>query len=135
MLSAIPLMIVPFILYNLAMFGLMGDGGIMALGGEILALSMLSGARWSLSLGDLFILIALALLFVEILKSTMHGTSALINHMLSMLVFIAFLIEFLLVGAAATQIFFILMVIAFIDVVAGFTVSIRTASRDVSIGL
>ena len=55
--------------------------------------------------------------------------------MLSMLVFIAFLVEFLLVRGAATQTFFILMTIAFIDVVGGFAVSIRSAGRDVSIGL
>ena len=44
-------------------------------------------------------------------------------------------IEFLLVANAATDIFFILMAIAFIDVIAGFSVSIRSAGRDVSIGL
>lgn len=135
MLAAFPLMIVPFVLYNIAMLGLMGQGGIAALGGNVLSLSMLSGAEWALSLGDLFILIALALLFFEILKATLHGQGTLINHMLSMLVFVAFLVEFLLVRDAATQIFFILMVIAFIDVVGGFTVSIKSASRDVSIGL
>jgi hypothetical protein len=32
-------------------------------------------------------------------------------------------------------VFFILMVIAFVDVIAGFSVSIRSAGRDVSIGL
>ncbi len=102
MLAAIPLMIIPFVLYNLAMLGLFGQGGIPALDGEVFALSMLSGARWTLSLGDLFILISLMLLFFEIIKSAWRGNSALINHMLSMLVFIAFLVEFLLVRDAAT---------------------------------
>lgn len=135
MLAAIPLMIIPFVLYNLAMLGLFGQGGIPALDGEVFALSMLSGARWTLSLGDLFILISLMLLFFEIIKSAWRGNSALINHMLSMLVFIAFLVEFLLVRDAATHIFFILMVVAFIDVISGFTISIKAANRDVSIGL
>lgn len=135
MIAAFPLMLVPFVLYNLAMMGLFGQGGIAALDGEILSLSMLSGAVWTLSMGDLFILVALAVLFVEILKATRHGSGSLINHMLSMLVFVAFLIEFLLLQGAATQIFFILMIITFIDVVGGFAVSIRTAGRDVSIGL
>jgi hypothetical protein len=52
-----------------------------------------------------------------------------------MLVFIAFLVEFLLVQDAATQVFFIMMIIALIDVIGGFAVSIRSAGRDVSIGL
>ncbi|MCM2477145.1 hypothetical protein HGO38_27205 [Rhizobium sp. CG5] len=135
MIAAFPLMIVPFVLYNLAMMGLFGQGGIAVLDSEILSLAMLSGAIWTLSMGDLFILVALAILFVEILKSTRHGSGSLVNHMLSMLVFIAFLVEFLLLQGAATQIFFILMIITFIDVVGGFAVSIRTAGRDVSIGL
>lgn len=135
MVAAFPLMILPFILYNLVMLGAFGGDGASTFAQVILSLSMLSGALWTLSLGDLFILIALALLFVEILKATRTGSGSLLNHMLSMLVFVAYLVEFLLVRGAATQIFFILMVIAFIDVVAGFAVSIRSAGRDVSIGL
>ncbi|MFP3545097.1 hypothetical protein SB748_16630 [Rhizobium sp. SIMBA_035] len=135
MLGAMPLMIIPFILYNMAMLGLMGSGGIPALQHDIIVLSMISGAIWSMSLGDLFIVIALVVLFFEILKATRNGSGSLINHMLSMLVFIAFLVEFLLVQDAATQVFFILMTIALIDVIGGFAVSIRTAGRDVSIGL
>ncbi|MGH6808137.1 MAG: hypothetical protein ACREEJ_15045, partial [Ensifer adhaerens] len=69
------------------------------------------------------------------LKATRTGTRALMDHLLSMVLFIAFLVEFLLVAPAATQIFFILMTISFIDVIAGFSVSMRSAGRDVSIGL
>ncbi|KAA0698995.1 hypothetical protein DTW90_13740 [Neorhizobium sp. P12A] len=134
MLAAFPLLIIPFILYNIAMVGPMA-GGVDALNDTVISLSMLSGATWTLSLGDLFIVIALALLFFEILKATRNGSGSLINHMLSMLVFIAFLVEFLLIQKAATQTFFILMTVAFLDVIGGFTISIRTAGRDVSIGL
>ncbi|ABC92760.1 hypothetical conserved protein [Rhizobium etli CFN 42] len=135
MIAAMPLMIIPFILYNLAMLGLMGGGGIAALQHNIIVLSMLSGATWSMALGDLLIVVALIVLFFEILKATRTGSGNLLNHILSMLVFIAFLVEFLLVQGAATQVFFILMTIALIDVIGGFAVSIRSAGRDVSIGL
>ena len=135
MIAAFPLMILPFILYNATMIGAMGAGGIAGLEQDVISLSMLSGAVWSMGLGDLFIIVALGVLFVEILKATRNGSGSLLNHMLSMLVFIAFLVEFLLVRDAATQIFFILMTITFIDVIGGFAVSIRSAGRDVSIGL
>ncbi|WP_064696641.1 hypothetical protein [Rhizobium aegyptiacum] len=135
MIAAMPLMIIPFILYNLAMLGLMGGGGIAALQHNIIVLSMLSGATWSMALGDLFIVVALVVLFFEILKATRTGSGNLVNHILSMLIFIAFLVEFLLVQGAATQVFFILLTIALIDVIGGFAVSIRSAGRDVSIGL
>lgn len=134
MLAAIPLMIVPLIAYNLVLIGLLG-GGVSALGSTITSLSMMSGATWTMSLGDLLIVVSLVLLFIEVLKATRTGSWSVIDHMLSMFVFVAFLVEFLLVRDAATQVFFILMVIAFIDVIAGFSVSIRSAGRDVSIGL
>ncbi|OJT97648.1 MAG: hypothetical protein BGN83_19070 [Rhizobium sp. 63-7] len=135
MIAAVPLMIVPLVLYNLAMAGLMGSGGLASLDTVVLSLSMLSGAQWTMSLGDLMIVVGLIMLFFEILKATRHNSGSLINHMLSLVVFVAFLIEFLLVSGAATQIFFILMTIAFVDVIGGFAVSIRSAGRDVSIGL
>jgi hypothetical protein len=134
MLAAIPLMIVPLIGYNLVMIGLLG-GGIAELQTTIFSTSMMSGATWTMSIGDLLIVVALVLLFIEVLKATRTGPWSVIDHMLSMFVFVAFLVEFLLVRDAATQVFFILMVIAFIDVIAGFSVSIRSAGRDVSIGL
>jgi len=134
MLAAIPLMIVPLIAYNLVLIGLIG-GGVAGLGSTITSLSMMSGATWTMSLGDLLIVVSLVLLFIEVLKATRTGSWSVIDHMLSMFVFVAFLVEFLLVRDAATQVFFILMVIAFIDVIAGFSVSIRSAGRDVSIGL
>ncbi|MCF3641183.1 hypothetical protein LXM94_14500 [Rhizobium sp. TRM95111] len=135
MLLAIPLLILPFAIYNLALTGLLGGGGVAVLETDVMALSMLSGSTWTMSFGDLLIVIALALLFLEIIKATRPGSRALLDHMLSLVLFVVFLVEFLLVPGAATQIFFILMTICFIDVVAGFAVSIRTASRDLSIGL
>lgn len=134
MLAAIPLMIVPLALYNLVMLGAWG-GGVPGLGGTLASFEMMSGATWTMNLGDLLIVIALALLFIEVLKATRTGAWSVIDHLLSMFVFVAFLVEFLLVRDAATQVFFTLMAIAFIDVVAGFSVAIRSAGRDVSIGL
>ena len=135
MLAALPLMIIPFVLYNLAMLGTMGGGGVASLENVVISLRMLSGAEWTMTLGDVLIVVALLFLFVEILKASRNGRGSLLNHMLSMLVFVACLVEFLLVRNAATQIFFILMIIAFIDVIGGFAVAIRSAGRDVSIGL
>ena len=113
----------------------MGGGGVAGLGSLVISLQMLSGADWTMTVADLLIVIALVFLFVEILKASRNGRGSLLNHMLSMLVFIAYLVEFLLVRDAATQTFFILMTITLVDVVGGFAVAIRSAGRDVSIGL
>lgn len=134
-MAAIPLMLIPFILYNIAMFGAFGGGGIEGLKATVTSVNMMSGATWTMSLGDLFIVISLVILFFEIFKATRRSSVALLDHLFSMALFVVFLVEFLLVQGAATQIFFILMLVSLVDVIAGFTVSIKSASRDVAIGL
>jgi hypothetical protein len=131
MFAHIPLMIVPFIVYNLGLAGLFGDFGD-PWQAEIFSLTMLSGGMWAMSLADLLVLSALALLFVEIVKATRTSNASLVDHLLSTFVFVAFLVEFLLVRQAASSLFFILMGIALVDVLAGFAVSLRAASRDVN---
>ncbi|MCF6322686.1 MAG: hypothetical protein L3J32_13100 [Rhizobiaceae bacterium] len=134
MLTNVPLLIVPFIVYNVVGLGLLGDGSSDPWAAEVMSLSMISGAVWSMTLGDLMITLGLFLLFFEIIKATRVGASSIVDHLLSTFVLIAFLVEFLIVGFAAHAVFFILMVIALVDVVAGFSISIRSATRDVAIG-
>jgi hypothetical protein len=126
-----PLLIVPFVIYNVVVFLFMGGNGA-GWSGALFSIPMVSGAGWAMTSGDLLLIGGLACLFFEVLKSTNTGRSSVVEHMLSTLVFVAFLVEFLLVGAAASSVFFILMIMALFDVVAGFTVSITSAGRDVT---
>ena len=133
MLSSVPLLVVSFILYNLGLAGLLGDGP----SGdpwqtELFSFRMMSGGVFSMTTGILMIVIALLLFFVEIVKSTRTSNASVVDHLLSTFVFVAFLVEFLLVRGAAHSVFFILMVIALFDVLAGFSISLRAAGRDVS---
>ncbi|MCX8567457.1 MULTISPECIES: hypothetical protein [Hyphomicrobiales] len=135
MLAGIPLLIVPFILYNAGLAGLFGSGPA----GDpwqttVVSLGMMSGGVFTLTLGDLLIVVALLLFFVEIVKATRTGSASVIDHLLSTFVFVAFLVEFLLMRGATSSVFFILVVIALLDVLAGFSVSIRSANRDVTFG-
>jgi hypothetical protein len=50
-----------------------------------------------------------------------------------MALFIAMLVEFLLVQRAATSTFFLLMAIALVDVLAGFIVGMRSAQRQIEV--
>lgn len=131
MLGTLPLMIIPFILYNLGLIGLYGGGGD-PWRQEMFSLSMMSGGTWSMTLADLMIVIALVLLFVEIMKATRTSNASVVDHLLTTFVFVAFLVEFLLVRGAAHSLFFLLMVITLVDLIAGFSVSLRAASRDVN---
>ncbi|NUS70222.1 MAG: hypothetical protein HOQ41_17880, partial [Ensifer adhaerens] len=49
MLAAIPLLILPFAIYNLAMIGMFG--GLAGLNADMVSLSMLSGATWTMRFG------------------------------------------------------------------------------------
>ena len=131
LIASLPLTLFPLIVYNLLAFA--GGGGV-TYQSEIFAVSMVSGAIFAMTFSDLLVASALVLLFFEILKATRIGRSALIDHILSVLVFIAYLVEFLIVPQAATSLFFILLVIAMVDVIAGFSISITGARRDVTFG-
>lgn len=95
---------------------------------------MLSGAVWTFTLGDLLIAGTLFLLFIEILKATRTSGNSLVDHALSTIVFIVCIIEFLIVPEAATSLFFFITLITLIDVIAGFSVTIRAARRDFAVG-
>lgn len=133
MLGMVPLLIIPFLIYNLGLAGLFGAGDD-PFSEEVFSLTMMSGGIWAMSFGDLLVVIALVLLFVEMMKSTRTSNASIIDHLLSTFVFVAFLVEFLLVRGAAHSVFFTLMVITLIDVLAGFSVSIRSAGRDLNMG-
>ena len=143
-LRALPLTIIGFLLYNvIVLFSGMSaadtttDGAAAArslLASPIFALPMMSGARWEFTWGDLILITMLSLLFVELLKATYTSTASLVDHGLSMLVFILALIEFLLVPQASTSVFFLILVCLLIDVIAGFTIGIRVAKRDIGLG-
>ena len=133
-LRALPLIVIPFILYNIVVLFSGGAHADDVLRKGIFELPMGGGARWRFSMGDLLILVTMFMLFFELIKATYTSSASLLDHGLSMLVFIACLVEFLLVPQAATSVFFFIMIATLIDVVAGFMIGIRTARRDLNIG-
>lgn len=135
MLGSIPLLIIPFVLYNIGLtgIGLTGDAAGDPWKTELFSVAMMSGGVFTMTLGGVLVVIGLILLFVEVVKSTRTSNSSVVDHLLSTFVFVAFLVEFLLVKGAAHSVFFTLMVIALVDVLSGFSVSIRAAGRDVNV--
>jgi hypothetical protein len=92
-----------------------------------------SGAEFFLTFGDIFVILGLVALFFEVIKSARLGPGTIVDHMLSTATFVIALILFLLVQAFGTAAFFILTLMALVDVVAGYTVSIFSARRDYSV--
>ncbi len=128
-LVGIPLLIIPFVIYNMIAFLLPG----IQWSQEIVRIHMMSGADWTLTPGELLIAFSIIVLFFEMLKATRMSTRTIIDHVLSTLLFIGMLVEFLLRKEAASGTFFLLLVISFVDVAGGFTITIRTAQRDITV--
>ncbi len=128
---SIPLFAVLLVAYNLAM--LFGDINAH-LASELFGLNLISGAHWRFSVHDLYMVLGVIVLYLEIFKSTRTGMASVLDHTLSTLIFVAFLVEFLVVAGCGTSTFFILGLMSLLDVVAGFTVSIVAARRDFAIG-
>jgi hypothetical protein len=129
-IRAIPLLVLAFVLYNAIVLTLGED----ALAKQIFQVRLLSGGEWEFTWGDFILLVTLILLFIEIVKSTFTTTSTLIDHALSMIVFMAVGAEFLTVPQAATSVFFLILIATLIDVIGGYTIGIRVARRDLNIG-
>jgi hypothetical protein len=124
-----PLLLIPFAIYNMIAFLTPG----VAWTAPVTHVHMMSGQDWVLTWEDLLLAFAILLLAVEIIKSTRMGMRSIVDHVLAMALFIVMLVEFLLVQRAGTSTFFLLTMIALVDVLVGFIVSIRSSQRQVEI--
>ncbi|MBI1385239.1 MAG: hypothetical protein GC150_10040 [Rhizobiales bacterium] len=147
-LKAIPLLILSLIIYNAVILigapaanpatGLTDADltpAYQVLQSEIFRIGMPSGGYWIFNTGDLILMISLILLGIEVIKSTYTRGAGLADQALSTVLFVIFIIQFLLDDNAATSTFFMLTLMALIDVVAGSIIGIRTARRDIGFGV
>lgn len=131
MLLAFPWLFVSFGLYNVIAF-VKGTAGSpeAPFSGPVASFEMVSGAVWQISAGDCLVALTLVFLFFEILKATRSATLAVVDHLLSIVLFALCVVEFLVRREAATSVFFIITLVTFIDVIAGFSLTTSRASRS-----
>ena len=127
-LIAFPLLIIPFVLYNMIAFLLS-----LEFSTPLFNVPLPSERSMSVNTGDMLVILAVLLLYLEILKATRLSSKGIMDHVLSMILFLGMAIEFIAVRQAATSTFLILVALAFVDVLGGFTISIRTAQRSVMV--
>lgn len=150
-LGAFPLFIIPVGIYTMIALTTAGDPVLIEWGGQVLtengsplmavlgqkffSVPMLAGeTEWVLTRGDSLLLLSIIILFAEILKATSTRAASIANHAFSMLVFIVCLMAFLLHPNFATSVFFIITIMALLDVLAGVVVTIISARRDFAVG-
>jgi hypothetical protein len=125
----VPLLLIPFAIYNIVAFLMPG----LSWTAPASTVHMVSGGDWSMSAGDYLMVLALIVLFGEMMKATRIGIRTVVDHALSLLLFLAMLVEFILVRQAASGTFFLLLVISLVDVLGGFAITLRTAQRDLTV--
>lgn len=128
-LIGVPLLVITFAIYNMIAFLTPG----VNFTAPVFSVHMVSGAEWPVTVSDVLLTLALTLLFIEIIKATRLGSRTLVDHMLSMVLFVVMIVEFILLQQAATSTFFLLMAISLVDVIGGYSVTIRTSQRDIAL--
>ena len=134
MLRAFPKMLIAVLAYNVLIFsgGAMGHAADRLLAQNI-PVTVVSGDVWRISLGDGLVCLALVLLFIEIIKATRTSRREILNHAFSTLILMGAVAEFAVLKGFGTSTFFLITLMCLFDVVAGYTVSIVTAKRDVAL--
>jgi len=99
---------------------------------------MPSGNIWKPTWGDITVLIGLVVLYIELFKSTRTTKISIVDHTLSTITFVAYLVVWMIfpwsIGGKGDSTFLFLAVMSFIDVIAGFTITIAAARRDFMMG-
>ena len=125
--NAIPLFAIIWVLYHLVI--IWGSSTILSY--EVFQLGLVSGTIWKVTVSDLLLMAGLIVLYLEILQATLTSMMSVINHTLSTLVFVVFIVEFIIIGTSTNSTFFLLSLMSLIDVLAGFTITIAASRRDI----
>ena len=129
-IRSIPLFAILWAAYNaLTLFSDVGS-----INGTLFSIPLPSDVDWTITNGDLLVFIGIIFLYVEIFKATRTTAGSILDHTLSMVVFVGMLIQFILGQKAGNSTFATLTMMALVDVVAGFTVTIVSARRDFGFG-
>ena len=128
LLKALPLLAFVVVAYFVTVIA-----GTDALNKNVLSGTAPSGAPWTLRTADLILGLGLFVLFFEIVKSTRSTVSSIVDQILSMLLFAACIVLFLVVRSAGTGTFLLLTTMSFVDVLSAFIITVSVSRRDVTI--
>ena len=130
MIAAIPLTVVPLLLFNILGFVYGGSPW----DNVVFGLTMVSGLKWTVSLGDLMILLRARHALLRVAEGGAPGDrhrhqppclDRRLHHLPG---------GVHPGGCGGDSVFFILTAISLFDVATSFTISIRTARRDIALG-
>ncbi|MCB2112073.1 MAG: hypothetical protein KDD85_00835 [Parvularculaceae bacterium] len=133
-LQMFPLLTISLVIYAvLTLTGVAGEAGTAWHDIVVVSLPMYSGDVWRVDWGALFLTGSMGLLFVEIVRATKAGAASITNHLLSFLLFVVALLLFILAPGFGNSVYFIFLMMTFLDPMAGLVVTTVTARRDLAV--
>ncbi len=120
-----PLLLIPLAIYNIIAF-LMRDVSFAA---PLVTLPLPSGTGWPVTLSDVLLTLGILLLLCEVTKGARPGAKYLTDHLLSLLVFCGAAAEFVLLPLFGTSTFFLLTLLALVDVLSGIALRTRRGTQ------
>ena len=131
-LIAFPLLLIPFAFFNIVVFLLnmpLSDEEKSAVFKLPLAseptIPLVFDRSMPVTIGDFIVAVGILLLYVEVLKAVRPGGKGIIDHVLALILFIAMACELVFVPRAASPTLFLLVVLGFVDVIAGLSIRMR----------
>lgn len=115
-----PLLLIPLAIVNIVAF-LMPD---VDLATPVYTLTLPSQTAWTFTFSDVLIALGMLLLYFEVTKAARPGAKYFTDHLLSFVVFAAAAAEFAMLPQKqfGNSTFFLLTLLAFVDVIAGITI-------------
>lgn len=118
-----PLLLIPLAVYNIIAF-LMPT---VSFTDVLFRVPMVTGETWPVTLADLLLALGVVLLLLEVVKGARPGSKFLMDHLLSLIVFGAAAAEFVMWPKFGNSTFFLLVLLAMADFLAG--IAQRTRRR------
>jgi hypothetical protein len=116
-----PLLLIPLAIYNIIVW-LMPD---VSFADPLAKLTLVSGAVWPITLGDILLALSVVLLLFEVMKGARPGAKYLTDHLLSLVVFGAAAAEFLLWPKFGSSTLFLLTLLALAEFLSGVSLHTR----------
>ena len=116
-----PLLLIPLAIYNIIVW-LMPD---VSFADPLAKLTLISGAVWAITLGDILLALSVVLLLFEVMKGARPGAKYLTDHLLSLVVFGAAAAEFVLWPKFGSSIYFLLTLLALVEFLSGVSLHAR----------
>jgi hypothetical protein len=116
-----PLLLIPLAIYNIIVW-LMPD---VSFTDPLIKLTLVSGAVWAITLGDILLALSVVLLLLEVIKGARPGAKYLTDHLLSLVVFGAAAAEFVLWPKFGSSIYFLLTLLALVEFLSGVSLHTR----------